>query len=82
VPNPTAAIIAKASTAQLKEFLLGFTEDAAILSVEELIQRGENVASIIEDLEAELQPSLDNGMEMRSCRQLIDALRRRFCPEK
>lgn len=80
VPNPTAAIIAQATTAQLKEYLLGFTEDAAILTVKELIQRGETAENVIAELEQELQPSLDNGMPMRSCLALIDALKREFIP--
>lgn len=80
MPNPTAAIIAQASTAQLKEYLLGFTEDAAILTVKELIQRGETAEQVIADLEKELQPSLDNGMPMRSCLALIHALKQEFLP--
>ena len=61
MPNPTAAIIAQASTEQLKEYLLGFTEDAALLAVRELIKRGETAEQVIAALETELQPSLDNG---------------------
>jgi|TARA_X000000368_G_scaffold348083_1_gene287768 hypothetical protein len=80
VPNPTAAIIAKASTDQLKEFLLGFTEEAAILAVRELMQRGESAESVIRTLEAEIQPSLDNGMPMRSCLELIAVLKQEFIP--
>ena len=80
MPNPTAAIIAQASTEQLKEYLLGFTEDAAILTVKELIQRGETAAQVIAELEKELQPSLDNGMPMRSCLALITALKQEFLP--
>ena len=80
MPNPTAAIIAQATTAQLKEYLLGFTEDAAILTVKELIQRGETAAQVIAELEKELQPSLDNGMPMRSCLALITALKQEFLP--
>jgi hypothetical protein len=78
VPNPTAAIIAQASTSQLKDYLLGFTEEAAILAVRELINRGERAEDVIQALEAELQPSLDNGMPMRSCLELIAALKREF----
>jgi len=78
VPNPTAAIIAQASTSQLKDFLLGFTEEAAILAVRELINRGERAEDVIQALETELQPSLDNGMPMRSCLELIAALKREF----
>ena len=80
MPNPTAAIIAQASTEQLKEYLLGFTEDAAILTVKELIQRGETAEQVIAELEKELQPSLDNGMPMRSCLALITALKQEFLP--
>ena len=80
MPNPTAAIIAQASTEQLKEYLLGFTEDAALLAVRELIKRGETAEQVIAALETELQPSLDNGMPMRSCLALIDALKREFIP--
>lgn len=79
MPLPTASIIAQASTEQLKEYLLGFTEAAAILAVRELISRGESADQIIEDLEQELQPSLDNGMPMRSCQALIAALKSEFC---
>lgn len=82
MPNPTAAIIAQASTAQLKEYLLGFTEDAAILTVKELIQRGETAEQVIAELEKELQPSLDNGMPMRSCLALITALKDEFLPSQ
>ena len=78
LPNPTAAIIAQASTAQLKEYLLGFTEDAAILTVKELINRGETASDVIAELERELQPSLDNGMPMRSCLSLIAVLKKEF----
>ena len=78
MPNPTAAIIAQASTSQLKDYLLGFTEEAAILAVRELINRGERAEDVIQALEAELQPSLDNGMPMRSCLELIAALKREF----
>ena len=78
LPNPTAAIIAQASTAQLKEYLLGFTEDAAILTVKELINRGETASDLIAELERELQPSLDNGMPMRSCLSLIAVLKKEF----
>jgi len=80
VPNPTAAIIAQASTSQLKDFLLGFTEEAAILAVRELINRGERAEDMIQALETELQPSLDNGMPMRSCLELIAALKQEFLP--
>ena len=79
MPLPTASIIAQASTDQLKEYLLGFTEAAAILAVRELISRGESADQIIEELEQELQPSLDNGMPMRSCQALIAALKSEFC---
>ena len=79
MPLPTASIIAQASTEQLKEYLLGFTEAAAILAVRELISRGESADQIIEELEQELQPSLDNGMPMRSCQALIAALKSEFC---
>ena len=79
MPNPTAAIIARASTAQLKEYLLGFTKDAAILTVRELMKRGESAQQVITDLEKE-QPSLDNGMRMRSCLALIAALKQNFSP--
>lgn len=78
MPNPTAAIIAQASTSQLKDYLLGFTEEAAILAVRELINRGECADDVIQALETELQPSLDNGMPMRSCLELIAALKREF----
>ena len=78
MPLPTASIIAQASTEQLKEYLLGFTEAAAILAVRELISRGESADQIIEELEQELQPSLDNGMPMRSCQALIAALKSEF----
>ena len=78
MPNPTAAIIAQASTSQLKDYLLGFTEEAAILAVRELINRGERADDVLQALEAELQPSLDNGMPMRSCLELIAALKREF----
>ena len=79
MPLPTAAIIAQASTEQLKEYLLGFTEAAAVLAVRELVQRGESVDQIIKELELQLQPSLDNGMPMRSCQALIAALKSEFC---
>lgn len=79
MPLPTASIIAQATTEQLKEYLLGFTEAAAILAVRELISRGESADQIIEELEQELQPSLDNGMPMRSCQALIAALKSEFC---
>ena len=79
MPLPTASIIAQASTEQLKEYLLGFTEAAAILAVRELISRGESADQIIEELEQELQPSLDNGMPMRSCQALIAAIKSEFC---
>ena len=79
MPLPTASIIAQASTEQLKEYFLGFTEAAAILAVRELISRGESADQIIEELEQELQPSLDNGMPMRSCQALIAALKSEFC---
>ena len=79
MPLPTASIIAQASTEQLKEYLLGFTEAAAILAVRELISRGESADQIIEELEQELQPSLDNGMPMRSCQALIATLKSEFC---
>ena len=78
MPHPTASIIAQASTQQLKEYLLGFTEEAAILAVRELISRGEPADQIIQDLEDQLQPSLDNGMPMRSCQALIAALKSEF----
>ena len=82
VPNPTAAIIAQASTSQLKDYLLGFTEDAAILTVRELMKRGESAQQVITDLEKELQPSLDNGMPMRSCLALIAALKQEFLSDQ
>jgi hypothetical protein len=78
MPHPTASIIAQASTQQLKEYLLGFTEEAAILAVRELVSRGEPADQIIQDLEDQLQPSLDNGMPMRSCQALIAALKTEF----
>ena len=78
MPHPTASIIAQASTQQLKEYLLGFTEEAAILAVRELESRGEPADQIIKDLEDQLQPSLDNGMPMRSCQALIAALKSEF----
>jgi hypothetical protein len=78
MPHPTASIIAQATTEQLKEYLLGFTEEAAILSVRELVSRGESADQIIQELEHQLQPSLDNGMPMRSCQALIDALKSEF----
>ena len=67
-----------ASTEQLKEYLLGFTEEAAILAVRELVNRGEPADQIIQELEHQLQPSLDNGMPMRSCQALIAALKSEF----
>lgn len=79
MPNPTAAIMAKASTAQLKEYLLGFTADAAVMALDELINRGEDGASVVQQLEEELQPSLDRGMAMTSCRELIAILRAHLC---
>ena len=79
MPHPTAAIIAQASTEQLKEFLIGFTEPADILAVRELIHRGESADQIIKELELQLQPSLDNGMPMRSCQALIASLKSEFC---
>ena len=78
MPHPTASIIAQASTQQLKEYLLGFTEEAAILAVRELVSRCEHADQIIQDLEDQLQPSLDNGMPMRSCQALIAALKSEF----
>ena len=78
MPHPTASIIAQASTEQLKEYLLGFTEEAAILAVRELVSRGESADQIIRDLQHQLQPSLDNGMPMRSCQALIAALKSEF----
>ena len=78
MPHPTASIIAQASTQQLKEYLLGFTEEAAILAVRELVSRGEPADQIIQDLEDQLQPSLDNGLPMRSCQALIAALKSEF----
>ena len=78
MPHPTASIIAQASTQQLKEYLLGFTEEAAILAVRELVSRGEPADQIIQDLEDQLQPSLDNGMPMRSCQALFAALKSEF----
>ena len=79
MPNPTAAIMAKASTAQLKEYLLGFTADAAVMALDELINRGEDGASVVQQLEEELQPSLDRGMAMTSCCELIAILRAHLC---
>ena len=78
MPHPTASIIAQAPTEQLKEYLLGFTEEAAILAVRELVSRGESADQIIQELEHQLQPSLDNGMPMRSCQALIAALKSEF----
>ena len=78
MPHPTASIIAQASTQQLKEYLLGFTEEAAILAVRELVSRGEPADQIIQDLEDQLQPSLDNGTPTRSCQALIAALKSEF----
>ena len=46
MPNPTASIMAQASTAQLKEYLLGFTAEAAVLALDELIRRGEDGATV------------------------------------
>ncbi len=82
MPLPTAAIIAQASTEQLKEYLIGFTEPAAILAVRELVQRGESADQIIKELELQLQPSLDNGMPMRSCQALIASLKSEFCGQE
>jgi hypothetical protein len=82
MPLPTAAIIAQASTEQLKEYLLGFTEPAAVLAVQELVQRGESADQIIKELELQLQPSLDNGMPMRSCQALIASLKSEFCGQE
>ena len=78
MPNPTAGIMAAAPTEQLKEYLLGFTEEAALLAMQELIKRGEDPDQIIKMLEAEIQPSLDHGMAMKSCVQLIAALKNQF----
>ena len=78
MPLPTASIIAQASTEQLKEYLIGFTEPAAILAVRELVQRGQSADQIIKELELQLQPSLDNGMPMRSCQALIASLKSEF----
>ena len=78
MPHPTVSIIAQASTEQLKEYLLGFTEEAAILAVRELVSRGESADQIIQELEHQLQPSLDNGMPMRSCQALIASLKSEF----
>ena len=78
MPHPTASIIAQASTDQLKEYLLGFTEEAAILAVRELVSRGESADQIIQELEHQLQPSLDNGIPMRSCQALIAVLKSEF----
>ena len=44
------------STAQLKEYLLGFSE-AAVLALDELIRRGEDGATVIQELEAGLHPA-------------------------
>ena len=82
MPHPTAAIIAQASTEQLKEYLIGFTESAAILAVRELVHRGESADQIIKELELQLQPSLDNGMPMRSCQALIASLKSEFCGQE
>lgn len=82
MPLPTAAIIAQATTEQLKEYLIGFTEPAAILAVRELVQRGESADQIIKELELQLQPSLDNGMPMRSCQALIASLKSEFCGQE
>ena len=82
MPHPTASIIAQASTEQLKEYLLGFTEPAAIFAVRELVQRGESADQIIMELELQLQPSLDNGMPMRSCQALIASLKSEFCGQE
>ena len=46
----------------------------------ELIKRGERADDVIQALESELQPSLDNGMPMRSCLELIAALKQEFLP--
>ena len=75
MPNPTAAIMAQASTAQLKEYLLGFTAEAAVMALDELIRRGEDGSSVVQQLEDDLQPSLDRGMAMTSCRELIAILK-------
>ena len=75
MPNPTAAIMAQASTAQLKEYLLGFTAEAAVMALDELIRRGEDGAAVVQQLENDLQPSLDRGMAMTSCRELIAILK-------
>lgn len=80
MPNPTASIMAQASTAQLKEYLLGFTAEAAVLALDELIRRGEDGATVMQELEAELQPSLDRGMAMTSCRELIAILKAHLDP--
>ena len=75
MPNPTAAIMAQASTAQLKEYLLGFTAEAAVMALDELIHRGEDGSAVVQQLEDDLQPSLDRGMAMTSCRELIAILK-------
>ena len=75
MPNPTAAIMAQASTAQLKEYLLGFTAEAAVMALDELIRRGEDGSAVVQQLEDDLQPSLDRGMAMTSCRELIAILK-------
>lgn len=75
MPNPTEAIMAQASTAQLKEYLLGFTPAAAVMAMDELMRRGEDGSAVIQQLEDELQPSLDRGMAMTSCRELIAILK-------
>ena len=75
MPNPTAAIMAQASTAQLKEYLLGFTAEAAVMALDELIRRGEDGVAVVQQLEDDLQPSLDRGMAMTSCRELIAILK-------
>ena len=75
MPNPTAAIMAQASTAQLKEYLLGFTAEAALMALDELIRRGEDGSAVVQQLEDDLQPSLDRGMAMTSCRELIAILK-------
>jgi hypothetical protein len=43
-----------------------------------LVSRGESADQIIQELEHQLQPSLDNGMPMRSCQALIAALKSEF----
>ena len=75
MPNPTAAIMAQASTAQLKEYLLGFTAEAAVMALDELIRRGEDGSAVVQQLQDDLQPSLDRGMAMTSCCELIAILK-------